>query len=158
MRHSVVGKKLSRNTDERKRLLTVLVRDMFIRDGIVTSFAKAKSRQPMVEKLITTAKSKKENDLRSVAGVVGDRKLASQIIDQAGTRFASRTSGYTRIVRIGKRVGDSTDTAKISFVDVNVVAEVVKPAKETKEVVQKEQPVKKEEKPKKKTAKKTVKK
>lgn len=151
MRHSVSGRKLSRNTDERKRLLAMLIRDLLVRDTIVTSVAKAKSVQPIVEKLITKAKSGTDSDERRVEATLGDRVLAAHLMDEAKTRFANRTSGFTRVIKMGKRQGDATDTAMISFVDVKVVTEVIKPKKEEKKIekktekkVEKKESVKKE--------------
>ena len=134
MRHSISGRKLSRNTDERKRLLVVLVRNLLVHDSMVTSFAKAKSVQPIVEKLITKAKSETVADVRRVEAALGDRVMAENLIEEAKTRFANRTSGFTRVIKLGKRLGDATDTAMISFVDAKIIAEVIKPKKAEKKV------------------------
>jgi len=149
MRHKIFGRKLSRNTDERKRLLVSLVRDLLVRDFMVTTIAKAKSIQPIVEKLITRAKAGSEADGRRVEAALGDRVLAEKLMEDAKTRFANRTSGFTRVIKVGKRLGDATDTAMISFVDAKIVAEVIKPKKEEQKVekpskVEKKTSVKKE--------------
>ena len=149
MRHKIFGRKLSRNTDERKRLLVSLVRDLLVRDFMVTTVAKAKSIQPIVEKLITKAKAGSESDGRRVEAALGDRVLAEKLMEDAKTRFANRTSGFTRVIKVGKRLGDATDTAMISFVDAKIVVEVIKPKKEEKQVeksfkVEKKASVKKE--------------
>ena len=125
MRHSVYGRKLSRTKNERRRLFAGLVRDLFIRDGIVTTLAKAKAVQPIVEKLITKAKTGTEFKRRQVDAVVTDRQLTASIFEAAKTRFANRTSGFTRIIKLGKKRGDATDTALLSFVDERVVVETI---------------------------------
>jgi large subunit ribosomal protein L17 len=129
MRHAVFGRKLSRTNNERRRLFAGLVRDLFIRDGITTTIAKAKAVQPLVEKLITKAKRGDEANRRRVDAVVTDRKLTAQIFDEAKTRFATRMSGFTRIIKLGKRKGDATDTALLSFVDEKVIVEAIAPVK-----------------------------
>jgi large subunit ribosomal protein L17 len=159
MRHSVFGRKLSRTTDARKRLFTGLVRELFIRDAIVTTVAKAKAVQPIVEKLITKAKTGTEVNRRYIMGVFQDKSIAVRLMDEAKTRFAARTSGYTRIIKLGKRGSDASDMAHFSFVDARVTTEVIAPkksdaAKETKP----EKKIKEKKPAVKKTVKKTVKK
>lgn len=139
MRHSVYGRKLSRTTDERKRLFAGMVRDLLIHGAITTTIAKAKAVQPIVEKLITRAKMGGEVNRRHVISTLSNRTLADQLIEETKTRFFGRTSGYTRIVKVGKRLGDATNTAQLSFVDTRVVAEVVTPKKETKKTSTKEE-------------------
>ncbi|OGG31455.1 50S ribosomal protein L17 [Candidatus Gottesmanbacteria bacterium RIFCSPLOWO2_01_FULL_46_9] len=159
MRHAVSGRKLSRTTNERRRLFAGLIRDLIIRDGITTTIAKAKAIQPLIEKLITKAKSGSEVDRRRVDATLTDRKITAQLFDEAKTRFAGRSSGFTRIIKLGKRKGDATDVAQISFVDQKVVVEMVAPKKAKQEAVK---PVEKKSvagpKAKKETVKKQVKK
>jgi large subunit ribosomal protein L17 len=132
MRHSVYGRKLSRTKDARKRLFTGLVRDLFAHDRIVTSVAKAKAVQPIVEKLITKAKAGGEVNHRRIEALLLDRALTNTLFDEVKTRFAKRNSGYTRIIKLGKRMGDATNTALFSFVDERVKTEVIAPKKEGK--------------------------
>ena len=127
MRHSVFGRKLSRTKNERRRLFAGLVRDLLIRDSITTTLAKAKAVQPIIEKLITKAREGSEANRRRVISVLTDRHLAEKLFEEAKTRFSSRQSGFTRIVKAGLKRGDATQTAILSFVDERVVAEVVKP-------------------------------
>jgi large subunit ribosomal protein L17 len=129
MRHRVGGRKLSRSKDERRRLFTGLVRDLLIHGAITTSVAKAKAVQPMIEKIITKVKTGQQSDQRLVARIITDRSIRQQLIDEVNTRFAGRTSGYTRIIKLGLRKSDATEMAQLSFVDVRVIAEVVKPEK-----------------------------
>lgn len=158
MRHSVFGRNFSRTSDERKRLFTGLVRALLTRDSIVTTIAKAKAVQPMVEKLVTRAKLGKQSDLRRVMRTIPEREIAKRLMEDAKTRFAARTSGYTRIIKLGKREGDATEMVQLSFVDARVVTSVIAPKKEAvkKEIAPKKEVAK--EKPKKEEVKKTVKK
>ena len=129
MRHAVFGKKLSRTKNERRRLFAGLVRDLILRNGITTTIAKAKAVQPLIEKLITKAREGSEVNRRRVDAVITDRKITAQLFDEAKTRFAARTSGFTRIIKLGKRKGDATDIALLSFVDEKVVVETIAPKK-----------------------------
>ena len=127
MRHGYFGRKLSRNTNERKRLLLGLAQQLIKFGNITTTLPKAKAVQPMVEKMITKSKKGK---------------------GWAATRFPNRTSGYTRIVKLGTRLGDSAQEAMLSFVDPlpevkreKPKAVKIKPKMKTKPVAKK--PVKK---------------
>lgn len=139
MRHSVFGRKLSRTKNQRRRLFAGLVRDLLIHNEITTSVAKAKAVQPLVEKLITKAKNGSDANKTRVTGILMDRKLAQKLFDDAKTRFAARSSGFTRIIKLGKRKGDATDIALLSFVDEKVVVETIAPKKviAKKEIVKK---------------------
>lgn len=129
MRHSYFGKKLSRTKNERRRLFQGLARDLVIRGSLRTTLAKAKAVQPLVEKLITMAK-RGDAGRRAFAKVVADRAIEKMLLADAQTRFASRTSGFTRIIRLGRRLGDSTEEVLLQFVDARVKTEVVRPERE----------------------------
>jgi large subunit ribosomal protein L17 len=133
MRHNYSGKQLSRNTNERKNLIRNLLRSLILHGAIKTSKAKAKVAQVQVEKLITKAKKGTVADVRNVTSETGDRTITKQLVDMAQTRFSARTSGYTRIVKLGKQRGDATDIVLLSFVDEKVEQEVIKPEKKSKE-------------------------
>ncbi len=147
MRHGYFGRKLSRTTNERKRLFVNLARELVKRGSIKTTIAKAKAVQPLIEKLITRAKSG-NGAARLVEKVLADKKIVTQLMNDAQTRFANRQSGYTRIVKIGTRRGDNSEEAVLMFVDQAIIAEVVSPKKEKKIETEK-----KEKKPVKKTTK-----
>lgn len=131
MRHSYFGRKLSRNTNERKRLLSGLLRDFIIRGSIITTVAKAKSAAPLMEKLITKAKVGTEQKRREVAAVLPYREVVKKLWEEGRDRFSGRTSGFVRIVKLGKRRGDASEMAKMVFVDAPVVVpEMATPVKE----------------------------
>ena len=128
MRHSVFGRKLSRTKNERRRLFWGLLRDLVLRGKIETTKAKAKAVQPLIEKLITKAK-KGTGAARRIERIIPDKKVVKSLLDQAATRFAKRTSGYTRIVKLGSRLGDNTETVFLEFVDEEVRVEQLTPRK-----------------------------
>lgn len=134
MRHSVFGRKFSRTKNERKRLFAGLAREMLLRGAIRTTVAKAKAVQPLVEKLVTKAKAGTDADRRRISRTITDAKAVDGLLSDAKTRFANRTSGFTRIVRLGIRGGDAAEEALLQFVDERVVAEVIPPKEEKKPV------------------------
>jgi large subunit ribosomal protein L17 len=142
MRHAYFGKKLSRTTDERKRLFRSLARDLILHGKIETSLAKAKAVQPLVESLITMLKQQTDVSKRHVLAALNDRDVVNSLVDESQTRFGKRTSGFTRIIRLGRRMGDGGDSVQLSFVDERIVAEQIKPA--TGKTGVKEEPRKKE--------------
>ncbi|MBI3576438.1 50S ribosomal protein L17 [Candidatus Gottesmanbacteria bacterium] len=125
MRHSYFGRKLSRTVNERRRLFMILARELIAHGQITTTLAKAKAVQPLVEKLITRAKKGSQRDKRLVFHVLADKSSTTSLMEYAKTRFGSRTSGFTRIVKLGPRVGDATEEAMLSFVDAPIVTGTV---------------------------------
>lgn len=119
----------------------ILARELIEHGQITTTLAKAKAVQPLVEKLITRAKKGKEADRRLVFEVLADKAMTATLMDFAKTRFANRTSGFTRIIKLGPRLGDATETAMLSFVDAAVVTGEIVVTPKAKEVVKKNRPI-----------------
>ena len=137
MRHSVFGRKFSRTKNERRRLLQGLVRDLLIHGTIRTTLPKAKAAQPIVEKLITKAKNGSRASLNQIEKVLASKDIEHALLAEAKTRFAARGSGFTRIIHLGNRRGDSTEEVLFQLVDERVNVEVVKPKAEVKKPVKK---------------------
>lgn len=133
MRHGYFGRKLSRTVDERRRLFMVLVRSLVQHGRIQTSLAKAKAVQPIIERLITKVKRGKTLDISQVRKVLPDKESVARLLAQTKTRFAKRTSGYTRVIRLGLRLGDAGETVLLEFVDQEPEKSVTKATKVTKE-------------------------
>ena len=128
MRHSYFGRKLKRTKNERRRLFQGLARDLISRGSIRTTLAKAKAVQPMVEKLVTLAK---KGSVKEVEKVLAAKDIEKLLLGDVKTRFTGRSSGFTRIIRLGKRLGDATEEVFLQFVDARVKTEVVKPVQRT---------------------------
>lgn len=128
------------------------MRDLIVHGTIKTSLPKAKAVRPIVEKLITKAKNGSQASLNQIEKILASKDIESALLADAKTRFGARSSGFTRIIRLGKRLGDASEEVLFQLVDKRVNAEVVKPA------VKKETPVKEVKKPAKRTARKSVKK
>lgn len=146
MRHAYFGRKLSRTKNERQQLFRNLLRALIAHGAITTTVAKAKSVAPAMEKMITKAKVGTEVAKRAIfADLGGDKEHTQMLMDMAKTRFANRTSGFTRLIKLGARSGDAAEMVQLSFVDAPIV-EVKKEVPVKKE--EKTKPVKKEVKPK----------
>lgn len=126
MRHSVFGKKLSRTKNERRRLLQGLARELIRRGTVKTTITKAQAVRPLIEKLVTQAKSHTSGALAALRGVLSDKDSEALILSDAATRFASRTSGFTRIVKLGTRRGDNAEEVLLQFVDEKVLPKIPK--------------------------------
>lgn len=94
-----------------------LARDIIIHGSIRTTPAKAKAVQPLVEKLMTLAK---KGYAKEVEKVLASKNIESALLADVKTRFASRSSGFTRIIRLGKRKGDATEEVLFQLVDGNL--------------------------------------
>ncbi len=126
MHHSVFGKKLSRTKNERRRLLQGLARDLIRHGTVKTTITKARAVRPLIEKLVTQAKSHTNGSITALRRVLSDKASERLILTDAATRFATRQSGFTRIVKLGTRRGDNAEEVLLQFVDPRVIAEVVK--------------------------------
>jgi len=125
MRHRVAHRKLGRVTEHRIALLRNQATALLRHEHIVTTVPKAKELRPFVERLITIAKrgvaagdanQKTLNARRLVMHDVQDREVVSKLFDTLAPRFQSRAGGYTRLLRVGYRKGDSAEIAQVELV------------------------------------------
>ncbi len=116
MRHLVKGKKLGRNSAQRKALLRNLVTSFLEKERIITTLAKAKATRPVAEKMITLAKKNTLHTRRLAMRYVYKKDVVKKLFDDIGPRFIERSGGYTRIVKIGPRAGDGAEMAIIELI------------------------------------------
>ncbi len=95
----------------------VLARELIKHGRITTTLAKAKAVQPLVEKIITRARKGTLRDKQLVFNVLANKTSTARIANYDRARFAGRTSGFTRITKLGPRPGDATEMVLLSFVD-----------------------------------------
>lgn len=119
MRHQVFGKKLSRDTKARKALLANMAASLVTHGQLTTTLAKAKFAMPYVEKLVTLAKKNKLNSNRWLASTL-PQDVFVKLVQQLGPGFEDRHGGYTRIVKLSTRRGDSAQMARLEFLDATV--------------------------------------
>ena len=117
MRHRVAGYKLNRETSHRLALYRNLVTDLLRYERLQTPVAKARAVQPIAEKIITLSKIDSVYHRRLAAADLYDKKIVQKLFDVIGPRFVERPGGYTRVVRLGKRLGDAAEMAVIELVE-----------------------------------------
>jgi len=117
MRHGVAGRKFGRPTDHRLAMYRNLVTDLIRYEKIKTTEQKAKEIRGMVDHLITLGKDGGLHARRQALAKVYDPKLVDKIFHILADRYRERPGGYTRIVRIGRRLGDGAMVAQISLVE-----------------------------------------
>ena len=121
MRHGDKIKNLSRTASHRKALLSNLAAQLIQHKKIVTTLAKAKALRVYVEPLITKAKENTTHQRRIVFSYLQDKEAVTELFSTISEKVAGRPGGYTRIIKLGKRVGDNAETAFIELGDFNTV-------------------------------------
>jgi len=125
MRHRVAHRKLGRVTEHRISMLRNQATDLLRYEHLTTTVPKAKELRPFVEHLITIAKrgiaggdanGHTLNARRLVMQDLQDREVVAKLFDTLAPRFAARAGGYTRLLRIGFRRGDSAEIAQVELV------------------------------------------
>ena len=121
MRHGDKIKNLGRTASHRSALLSNLACQLIAHKRIVTTLAKAKALRTYVEPLITKAKDNTTHQRRVVFSYLQDKEAINELFSTVATKIAGRPGGYTRIIKLGARVGDNAETALIELVDFNEI-------------------------------------
>ncbi len=124
MRHRVAGYRLSRPKDQRTALRRNLVKQLFEHERIETTRTKADAIRGQAERLITLAKrgnaagdEKMVHARRLAAARLSDAAAVKKLFDDIAPRFENRPGGYTRIVKLGPRLGDAADMVILELVE-----------------------------------------
>jgi large subunit ribosomal protein L17 len=121
MEHKVGYRKLQRPTAHRLAMLHNMVASLIEHERITTTIPKAKEARRMAERVITLGKRGGVHNVRSAQRIVKDRDLLKKVFGELKDRFASRSGGYTRLIRAGFRKGDAADVAVLELMDRPVV-------------------------------------
>src|ERR1700744_1156686 len=121
MRHGDKINNLGRTASHRRALLSNMASQLITHKKIVTTLAKAKALRTYVEPLITKAKDNTTHQRRVVFSYLQDKEAVTELFGTIATKVAGRPGGYTRIIKLGTRVGDNAETALIELVDFNEV-------------------------------------
>ena len=116
MRHRVKGKTLGRTKAPREAMLNNLAASIVIYEKVKTTEAKAKTVKPMVEAMITKAKKGDLAARRQLISVLRQPLAVKKLMEVLGDRYKTRPGGYTRIVRLGARMGDGAEMVQIELV------------------------------------------
>jgi large subunit ribosomal protein L17 len=124
MRHQVAGYKLGRTKSARIALRRNLIKQLFTHERIQTTKAKAAAIRGEAEKLITLARNSangsdidKLNARRLAISKMGDNQLIKRLFDDIAPRFATRPGGYTRVLKLGPRLGDAAEMVVLELVE-----------------------------------------
>jgi large subunit ribosomal protein L17 len=119
MRHRKSFNHLGRNSSHRKAMLSNMATSLIMHKRINTTLAKAKELRSYVEPLITSSKEDTTHSRRMVFSLLQDKEAVTELFREVSPKVADRPGGYTRIIKMGRRLGDSADMAMIELVDFN---------------------------------------
>ena len=128
MRHHLSGRQLSRNAPHRQAMLRNMSVSLLRHETIRTTLPKAKELRRVVEPLITLAKSDGDANRRLAFSRLRDAEVVEKLFADLGPRFKTRPGGYTRILRMNPRAGDSAPMALMQLVDGPMAAAAEEPA------------------------------
>jgi len=134
MRHLKTGRKFGRTSAHRKALFRNMVTALIDRERIRTTLAKAKELRGKVEKTITLGKKGTLHARRHALKLVADKDSLKKIFGPLAERYANRPGGYTRVIKLGHRLGDDAPMAFIELVDRKDESPIKPPVKGKKKV------------------------
>jgi len=117
MRHGHGLRKLNRTSAHRQAMLRNMMNALLTHEAIKTTVPKAKELRRVVEPMITLAKKATVANRRLAFDRLRDRAVVVKLFDELGPRYAARPGGYTRILKMGFRVGDNAPMALVELVD-----------------------------------------
>ena len=123
MRHGHGLRKLNRTSEHRLAMLRNMMNSLIAHEAIKTTLPKAKELRRVVEPMITLAKEATLAHRRLAFDRLRDRDSVSKLFDTLGPRYKARPGGYTRILKMGFRIGDNAPMALVELVDRPEVAE-----------------------------------
>ncbi|RJP73730.1 MAG: 50S ribosomal protein L17 [Ignavibacteriales bacterium] len=142
MRHNSKGRKLGRTASHREATLEALSTALLKYKRIKTTVAKAKETRTFVEPLITKAKENSVQAKRHVARFIKDKDVVKELFGEIVQKIGERPGGYTRVVKLGRRLGDAAEIALIELVDYNEVANLKATENKEKKAEKKEKQAK----------------
>ena len=119
MRHGKKNNHLSRQTGHRKSMLANMACSLIEHKRINTTVAKAKALKQFVEPLITKSKEDTTHNRRVVFAYLRNKYGVTELFREVAAKVGDRPGGYTRIIKVGNRLGDNADMAMIELVDFN---------------------------------------
>jgi len=131
MRHGKKINHLGRKTAHRKSMLANMACSLIEHKRINTTVAKAKALKQFVEPMITKSKEDTTHNRRVVMSRLRQKDAVTELFREVAVKVADRPGGYTRIIKLGNRLGDNADMAMIELVDYNEVYNAGKKPKKT---------------------------
>jgi len=116
MRHKVAGRRLGRTSAHRMAMYRNLVTDLLGYEKITTTEAKAKEVRGLAERMITLGKEGGLHSRRQALSFIMDKKVVERVFAELAPRYAERSGGYTRITKLGPRLGDGAAMVQLELV------------------------------------------
>ncbi len=117
MRHRITGRRLGRSSGHRRALYRNLVTDLLGYEKVTTTKAKAKEVRSLADKMITLGKKGGLQARRQALAFVLDEKTVDKVFSDLAPRYAERNGGYTRLVKVGPRLGDGAPMVRLELVE-----------------------------------------
>ena len=131
MRHGKKVNHLGRQTAHRKAMLGNMACSLIEHKRINTTVAKAKALKQFVEPMITKSKEDTTHNRRIVMARLRQKQAVAELFRDVASKVGDRPGGYTRIIKLGNRLGDNADMAMIELVDYNEIYNADKKSKKT---------------------------
>lgn len=125
MRHGNKVNKLGRTASHRRALMANMAISLIMHKRVTTTLAKAKSLRMYVEPIITKSKNDTMHSRRTVFAYLRDKDSIKELFSTVAEKVANRPGGYTRILKLGTRIGDNAEMAMIELVDFNEYTESI---------------------------------
>ncbi|OEU63048.1 MAG: 50S ribosomal protein L17 [Desulfuromonadales bacterium C00003094] len=126
MRHNKSGRRLGRNSSHRAAMMRNMVTSLLDHEKITTTTTRAKELRKIAEKMITLGKRGDLHARRQALQVIRDRKVVGKLFEMVALRYKDRPGGYTRILKLGNRVGDNAPLCQIELVEEEFTPRVKK--------------------------------
>ena len=120
MRHAKRGRKLGRDAAHRKSMLATMAGQVIQHGRIKTTVPRAKEVRSVVDRLITVAKKDDLHSRRQAAAVLKDKSIVRRLFEDIAPDLDDRSSGYTRILKLGPRLGDGAEAVYLELVNYSV--------------------------------------
>jgi large subunit ribosomal protein L17 len=117
MRHRKAGKKLGRSTAHRKAMFRNMLTSLVLHERIVTTDTKAKQVKRLADRLVTLAKKGDLHSRRHAVTKLFSKDAVAKLFDNLGPRFRARSGGYTRVIKVGYRLGDGAPQSIIEWTE-----------------------------------------
>jgi large subunit ribosomal protein L17 len=122
MRHNKSGRKLGRNSSHRNAMMRNMVTSLIEHGRITTTDSRAKELRKLVDRMITLGKRGDLHARRQASQVIRTKQVLAKLFEQIGPRYKERPGGYTRIIKLGSRLGDNAPQSIIELVEEEFTA------------------------------------
>ena len=126
MRHNNTGRRLGRKTSNREAMFRNMVTSLFNHEKITTTDAKAKEIRSVAEKMITLGKRGDLHAMRLAASYIREKSVVTKLFTSIAPRYKDRSGGYTRIIKLGIRQGDTAPISLIELVEEEMAPKKIK--------------------------------